>query len=176
MHKVILFRGGMCGDLILCMLDKQYLRSIYPFSQVKDRTVMKKFYNFSEKEKHEYFSKMTGYTLSHDTDFCKQINPDQVIQLYCSDEKMLKVFAERFWIRNEYDSVEHVKTDLNLNKKHTIVDDFKAWQDHQVFKNRFDIKNIYHDSFLEDVKKTFPVADLSWAKTLHSIWLKSERA
>ena len=54
MHKIILFRGGMCGDLILCMINKQYMRSIYPFKQVRERTKMKKFYNYSDKEKYDY--------------------------------------------------------------------------------------------------------------------------
>ena len=33
MHRVILFRGGMCGDLILSMLDKSYVKSVYPLKQ-----------------------------------------------------------------------------------------------------------------------------------------------
>lgn len=170
MHKIILFRGGMFGDIILSMLNKEYVRSVYPLKQVKERTVMKKFYNFSLKEKYLYLEKMDGYTLSHDTDFCRQINEDQVVQIFCSDKKMLPHIADRFWTKNSYESVAHVKDDLNLGEDKTLVKDLEAWQSFHVFKCRFDVKNIYKDCFLNDLAKAFEINDLNWAKTIHDIW------
>ena len=170
MHKVILFRGGMFGDLILSMLNKEYVRSVYPLKPVKERTVMKKFYNFSQKEKYLYLEKMDGYTLSHDTDFCKQINEDQVVQIFCSDKKMISHVADRFWTKNSYESVAHVKDDLNLGGDKTLAKDIEAWQSFHVFKHRFDVKNIYKDCFLDDLAKTFEINDHRWAKTIHNIW------
>ena len=174
MHKIILFRGGMCGDLILCMINKEYVRSIYPFKQVRERTIMKKFYNYSDKEKHDYFSRMEGYTSSHDTEFCRNVNPDSVVQLFCSDNDMMPTLAERFWTKNDSDAVEHVKSDLGLNKNYTLSDDMQAWQDFHVFKHRFDIKNVFKSNFVNDVEKYFGVKDYGWAKTLHKIWLDKE--
>jgi len=174
MHKIILFRGGMCGDLILCMINKQYMRSIYPFKQVRERTKMKKFYNYSDKEKYDYFARMEGYTSSHDTEFCSKVNPDSVVQLFCSDKNMMPTLAERFWTKNESVAVEHVKNDLGLNKDYTLSDDMQAWQDFHVFKHRFDIKNVYKSTFVHDVEEYFKIKDFEWAKTLHKIWLDKE--
>ena len=171
MHKVILFRGGMFGDLILSMLNKKYVRSVYPLKHVRERSVMKKFYNFSLGEKYAYLERMDGYTLSHDTDFCKQIDDDRVIQIFCSDEKMLPHLADRFWKRNPYKGVAHVKDDLKLDNDNTLADDMKAWQDYHVFKNRFDVKNIYSTNFVDDLQKFFEIDDYEWAKTIHQIWL-----
>ena len=174
MHRIILFRGGMCGDLILGMIDKKYVKSVYPFQHIKGRQRMKKFFEYSDKEKQEYFENMEGYTLSHDTEFCRNVNPDSVVQLFCSDKKMMPVLAERFWTKNDSKDVEHVKSDLTLDKDYTLSDDMQAWQDFHVFKHRFDIKNVYKITFVNDVEKCFGIKDLGWAKTLHKIWLDRE--
>jgi hypothetical protein len=171
MHKVILFRGGMFGDIVLSMLNKEYVRSVYPRKLVRERRLMKKFYNFSTEEKYSYLNRMDGYTISHDTEFCKQIDPEQVIQIYCSDEKMIPHIADRFWQKNPSQEVDHVKQDLNLNEHYSLAEDIKAWQDFHVFKNRFDIKNIYSTRFINDLQKSFVVDDIAWAKTIHNIWL-----
>ena len=64
MHKVILFRGGYCGDVILSMINKEYVRSFYPLKNVRKRFLMKKFYNYTTKQKIEYFNEFnqTGKT------------------------------------------------------------------------------------------------------------------
>ena len=59
MHNIILYRGGMCGDLILGMINKDYLHSHGPTdiedsicnqNKIKtDRQIMKKFFKFSLK-------------------------------------------------------------------------------------------------------------------------------
>lgn len=169
MHQVILFRGGMFGDLILCMLNKEYMRSIYPLRQVRNRVTMKQFYKYSQAEKKMYFEKMDGYTLSHDTDFCKQIDPTHVIQLFCSDENLLPKIERRFWLKNERENVKHVETYLKSMDR-SLATDIKLWQEYNVFKNRFDVKNIYKDCFLDDLAKTFEINDHRWAKTIYNIW------
>jgi len=171
MHKVILFRGGMFGDITLAMLNKKYVKSIYPKLLFKERRLMKTYWNFSTEEKYSYLDRMNGYTISHDTEFCKQIDPEQVIQIFCSDEKMIPHMAERFWQKNISHTVDHVKQDLKLNDDYTLAKDMKAWQDFHVFKNRFDIKNIYSTRFINDIQKCFVVDDIAWAKTAHDIWL-----
>ena len=175
MHQIILFRGGMCGDILLSMLDKAYVSSIYPLKQHKERTCMKKFYNYSVEEKLKYFNKMEGYTLSHDTDFCKTLDQEQVIQIFCSDLDMLSKFADRFWTKNDYESVAHVKTDLNLNQDYTLKEDLYEWQTYHVFKHRFDIKNVYKPDFVQNLETHFTIQDIDWAKTVHKLWLTSEQ-
>ncbi len=176
MHRVILFRGGMCGDIILSMLDKNYVKSVYPLKQKDDRWVMKKFYNFSMQQKDNYYRYTQGYTLSHDTDYCKTIE-DNVIQLHCSDVEMLDIFSQRFWIKNPEHSVKHVVQDLNLDHNNRIKDykhDIELWQGFHIFKKRFDIKNVFKKHFVDDVRKHFEIADVQWATTVHEQWLSTE--
>ena len=170
MHKVILFRGGMCGDTVLAMLNKSYVRSIYPRLLHRERYVMKKFYNFSNEEKLKYFKKMSGYTLTHDTDFCHTIPEQNVLQVYCSDIAMLAKLADRFWSKNDEHAVEHVKTDLKLSEEYTLADDFKSWQDQHVFKHRLDVAKIHDKSFPDYLNRIVGVEDIAWARTVHDLW------
>lgn len=170
MHKVILFRGGMCGDIVLAMLDKNYVRSIYPRLLNRDRYVMKKFYNFSTSQKMQYFKKMRGHTLTHDTDFCYKIPSDNVIQIHCSDTDILKKMADRFWTKNELHTVEHVRKDLLLSEEYTLADDFSAWQSHHMFKHRLDVAGIYKKDFPNYLHSIVGVKDIGWARTMHELW------
>jgi len=174
MHTVILFRGGMFGNIILSMLDKNYVRSIYPLRQQKERYRMKKFYLFSHQQKMEYFKNMDGYTLSHDTDFCRTVDQERVIQLFCSDLSMMEKLASRFWSKNSPEDVAHVKKDLALSETYTLADDLEAWQNHHVFKNRFDVKNIYDVDFVDRLEQHFKVKDVKWARSIHGIWLGNQ--
>lgn len=171
MHKVILFRGGMCGDLVLSMIDKKYVRSLYPLKHDKNRAIMKKFYKYSPTEKKNYLDKMHGHTLSHDTEFCKSIDEEQVIQIVCSSEKLLTLLAKRFWTKNDASGVEHVKSDLNLTQTYKLEDDFRNWQNFYQFKHRFDIKNVFNKNFVSEVDNAFGVKNLAWSHTVHKIWL-----
>ena len=170
MHKVILFRGGMCGDIVLAMLDKNYVRSIYPRLLHRDRYVMKKFYNFNDAEKMQYFKNMSGHTLTHDTDFCYKLSVEDVIQIHCSDANILEKLADRFWAKNEAHEVSHVWDDLRLSEQYTLADDFRAWQQHHVFKHRLDVAQIYKKDFPEYLHSIVGVKDIEWARTMHQLW------
>ena len=170
MHKVILFRGGMCGDIVLAMIDKSYVRSIYPRLLQRDRYVMKEFYNFTNAEKIQYFKNMSGYTLTHDTDFCYKIPQENVIQIHCSDPHILDKLADRFWTKNEPHSVKHVWHDLKLSEHYTLADDFRAWQKCHVFGHRLDVAKIYNKDFPDYVHSTVGVKDIKWAQTIHDLW------
>lgn len=182
MHKIILFRGGMCGDIILSMIDKSYTRNLYPLENIKQRYVMKKFYNYTEKEKLEYYESFnqnkTEYTISHDTDFCfKPEIRKNVIQIYCSDEKMVPFFSKRFWIKNDFDEISHVIKKLDSTDKNKIKDyanDIISWQNFYKFPNTFDVKNVYTPNFINELKLQFEIRDLDWAKTIHAEWLTQE--
>jgi len=179
MHKVILFRGGMCGDLLLSMLDKKYVSSYKPLKQIKDFVLMKKFYNYTFAEKNQYFKKFIDeYTLSHDTDYCYKIK-NNVIQLYCSDKDMLYKFSERFWNKNDSASVAHVITDLK-SSHHTKIEDYKNdisnWQSVHIFKKRFDMKDVFKTKFVKQVKDYFNLKDTKHAALIHSNWLKLQNS
>ena len=178
-NKIILFRGGMCGDIVLSMLDENYLRNKDPLKLQENRYVMKKFYNFSQHEKDNYYNNIEGYCLSHDTEYCKTI-PNNVIQIYCSNENLLERFAKRFWSKNAPDNMNqlnHVMTDMNSTEETKVIDyknSLQSWQNYNIFKHRFDIKNVFKNTFVDDVRKHFQITDLSWAKTVHESWLLSE--
>ena len=40
MHKVILFRGGYCGDVILSMINKEYVRSYLGDNYMNSRDIL----------------------------------------------------------------------------------------------------------------------------------------
>ena len=81
----------------------------------------------------------------------------------------------RFWTKNPYESVAHVKDDLNLGQEKTLAQDIESWQSFHIFKNRFDVKNIYKNCFLNDLERAFEIDDYEWAKTIHNIWLQKNK-
>ena len=183
MHKVILFRGGYCGDVILSMINKEYVRSFYPLKNVRKRFLMKKFYNYTTKQKIEYFNEFnqtgkTEYTISHDTNFCSRPEiKKNVIQLHCSDEKLVPHFSSRFFIKNDWEDVSHIIGDLNStfeSKDKDYAEDVTNWQLFYKFPNSFDIKNIYKANFLDELQSTFEINDINWAKTIYTNWLTKE--
>lgn len=181
MHKVILFRGGMCGDIILSMLNKDYISNFNPLKQNKERCLMKKFYMYSIEQKNNYYNRFNSnnkieYTLSHDTNFCQTIK-ENVIQLYCSDISMLKKFSQRFWIKNSRSSVDHVIKDINSNEKNKIKDyeyDILNWQTAHIFPHRFDIKDVFKKIFVKQLAENFIVKNIDFAYFIHNEWLKTE--
>ena len=187
MHNIILFRGGMCGDLILGMINKDYLHSHGPTdiedsvcNQYKiktDRQIMKKFFRYSNKEKEEYFKKFKNtpeYTLSHDTDFCLT-KKENTIQIICSDNSKITHFAERFEKIHRNIVIEEAKKYIE-NTADTFVENYanslQQWQDAFKFPNTFDIKNIGTSHFVDDVSNKFQVKDKAWSLQIYDTWLK----
>ena len=184
MHKVILFRGGMCGDLILPMINKKYLdynnsgETFIPgYKLLSERLKMKTFVNYSQKEKQKYFNKFQNiyneYTLSHDTDFCLQI-PNNVIQIVCSDYKKIKLFAKRF-AKIEKEAIHKIFDSATTNEKNFVQKYYTSlllWQDSFTFPNQLDIKKIGTDSFVDDVVQKFEIKDISWTVKIYNEWLK----
>ena len=188
MHNIILFRGGMCGDLILGMINKDYLHTHGPTeiedsvcNQYKiktDRQIMKKFFRYSNKEKEEYFKKFKNtpeYTLSHDTDFCLT-KKENTIQIICSDRSKFTHFAERFEKIHRNIVIEEAKKYIE-NTADTFVENYanslQQWQDAFKFSETFDIKNIGKDTFVTDVFNKFQVKDKSWSLQVYDTWLKT---
>ena len=87
---------------------------------------------------------------------------------------MMEKLASRFWSKNSPEDVAHVKKDLALSETYTLADDLEAWQNHHVFKNRFDVKNIYDVDFVDHLEQHFKVKDVKWARSIHGIWLGNQ--
>jgi hypothetical protein len=180
--------GGMCGDLILGMIDPDtlylprigkrfyYLATIGQYQVRIGRTMQKNFWKYSEERKWRYHEKYnsfnrTMYTLSHDTDFCSKI--PSAIQLYCGDTDRLIMFAERFKYINRERVIDIVCRDLNLNKENFVEEYAQClhnWQSAFVFENRFDISNVGKDCFVDDVLDYFEVKDEKHARALYKDW------
>ena len=189
MHNIILFRGGMCGDLILGMINKDYLHSHGPtdiedsvccqYKIKTDRQIMKKFFRYSNKEKEEYFKKFENtvpeYTLSHDTDFCLT-KKENTIQIICSDSSKFTYFSERFEKIHRNIVIEETKKYIE-NTANTFVENYanslRQWQDAFKFSETVDIKNIGKDTFVTDVLNQLQVTDKSWSLQVYDTWLKT---
>ena len=187
MHNIILFRGGMCGDLILGMINKDYLHSHGPTdiedsvcNQYKiktDRQIMKKFFRYSNEEKEEYFKKFENndseYTLSHDTDFCLT-KKENTIQIISSDSSMFQKCATRFEEKHRDIVIEEAKKYIE-NTADTFVENYanslQQWQDAFKFSNTFDIKNIGTSQFPDDVFNNFQIKDKAWSLQIYDTWL-----
>ena len=178
-NKIILFRGGMCGDHILSLLDKNYLRSQTPRKLQLARIRMKQYYKYTQEQKDQYYKNIDGYTLSHDTEYCKT-RSDDVVQIVCTDETLFEKFSFRFWTRNGPDNnnqLNHVISDIKSDWDNKVTDyknDLLSWQKSNVFKQRFDIKNVFTERFVDQLAQQFEIANLDWATQLHSTWLQSQ--
>ena len=137
-----------------------------------------------EKQKIEYFNEFnqtgkTEYTISHDTNFCSRPEiKKNVIQLHCSDEKLVPHFSSRFFIKNDWEDVSHIIGDLNStfeSKDKDYAEDVTNWQLFYKFPNSFDIKNIYKPNFIDELQSTFEINDINWAKTIYTNWLTKEQ-
>jgi len=189
MHNIILFRGGMYGDLLIGMINKNYLHSHGPTNiedsvccqyKIKtERQIMKKFFRYSNEEKETYFKKFQNnkieHTLSHDTDFCLT-KKENTIQVICSDKSMFQEYAERFEKVHRELVIEEAKKYID-NSADTFVENYtnslQLWQEAFKFPNTFDIKNMGKSHFVDDVCNKFQVEDKAWSLQIYDTWLKS---
>ena len=189
MHNIILFRGGMYGDLLIGMINKNNLESHGPTNiedsvccqyKIKtDRQIMKKFFRYSNEEKETYFKKFQNnnieHTLSHDTDFCLT-KKENTIQVICSDKSMFQEYAERFEKVHRELVIEEAKKYID-NSADTFVENYtnslQLWQEAFKFPNTFDIKNMGKSHFVDDVCNKFQVEDKAWSLQIYDTWLKS---
>jgi len=163
--RIILFLGGMCGDLILKMIEKNPPKHLY---------IMKKFFNFNTEEKDSYY-KNVRIALTHDTDYCSD-NPNNVIQIICSSPSKIIKFAERFEYLHRQKVIDEASD--AINSKGNFVNEYAQnitdWQNSYEFKHRFDIVNIGNPKFLDDVCTYFGT-ERAWASNIYEEWCKNEK-
>ena len=176
--RLLLFRGGMCGDMISTLLD----RSIIDLNQ-KDhlklsRTKLKKFWKYTDEEKKSYIQlnlNSEKILLSHDTDL-SYIYPNLTTQLICSDESKIMLFAERFESLHKDHVIKEAKK--FLNNKEIFVEEYAKslidWQNYHQF-NRFDIKNIGSDQFLYDLQSYFNIEIDNYIVDTYQSWQKKNK-
>lgn len=186
MLNVILFRGGMFGDLLLGMVDPtalletsnwqlEYKHSTCANYNIKYcRTFQKKFGNYTETQKQKYYDRFSRipqkvYVLTHDTDFSWKYT-NITTQIICSDYDMIHDFATRF--KNMHRQKVIIEANSMIENKRNFVNDYsesiKLWQDAFVFPNRFDIKNIHNKTlFLQDCENYFGINDMSHAERIY---------
>jgi len=186
--KIILFRGGMVGDLIALMIDpslsistdtNMYKLKGYSCSASHildlERTKLKKFWKYNTSWKKTYieqFLQTDKVVTSHDTDFSLSY-VTYTIQIVCSDESLLPLFSERFFNLHSNEVITSVLNDIK--SKNDFISDYTqdiiSWQQYYKFPHFIDIKNIGNDRFINDVSKIISIPDLKWAKTIYNKWL-----
>ena len=186
----ILFRGGMCGDLILGMIDPRAVKKkIGHNNKITDsvinnhrfkpaRYVMKKFHLYNDNFKKSYDQKLKNvYYMTHDTNFCLN-EYNTVIQLVSSADMHLQ-FAKRF--ARIYTHRPNVIQEAYSHIKQTgnFVEDYAhsltEWQQAFQFTHRFDITDIFKDGFIEKTCDYFGSTDHDWAKKIYDEWTLNEQ-
>jgi len=93
---------------------------------------------------------------------------------------LFEKFSFRFWTRNGPDNnnqLNHVISDIKSDWDNKVTDyknDLLSWQKSNVLKQRFDIKNVFTEGFVDQLAQQFEIASLDWANQLHSTWLQSQ--
>ena len=189
--NIMLFRGGMCGDLLCILLDPtMFKRRILSVNDDDDivlgqiikpqRARLKKFWRFTTVEKISYVNKLAAFPgiflSSHDTDLSMTYYPNETQQVICSDLKLLHNFSRRFYDLHKNRVIEEAAK--AINSKGDFVDDYEAsiklWQDAFDLPNKIDIARIYHSDFIDYLSSKFPDMDVDRARDLHGKWLISE--
>jgi hypothetical protein len=185
MHKPILFLGGMCGDVLLTMIDPTSVCDYTNKDSFKDcrtkksRRLMKNFWKYNQQQKNLYYNRFSKfdrdfYSITHDTEYSKTLA--NCIQLHCSDYTKSLWFSKRFRQLNAPSVVQRVCAQLNLNLDNFDVEYANLivdWQSSFTLTNQFDIKNIGKDIFLDEVIDHYSVINRSWAKKIYKSWQKN---
>lgn len=195
--NVLLYRGGMCGDIIGLMLDPTIVKpravSVDPYdSEVlpglvikPSRERQKSFHRWTLQQKLHDFDRFNSlsrsyWLLSHDTDMVFRSrfpNRFRTLQLICTDDALIHTFAQRFWAMHPIDVIEQVATSIGSNV-HNFVDDYaesiRKWQLRYRAADTLDIRNIFNDDFVKDLGK-IAVFNRKRAKRLHQEWLAIQK-
>jgi len=202
MKRIILFQGGYCGDLLLGMIDKDALEPLLlsPFKKLfkgratsvnyiikRNRAEMKKYYNYTDKEKKNYYNNINNTIITHDTDFCLEYEKENTIQIICSNDSLLSIIAKRDYTIHKFEkeskgeSIESFTRSVvgsDISDVNEYINNYSeslvGWQ--QIpFLYKFDIKNIGTEKFTSDVCDYFQVKDTKWAKKIYGKWLEKEK-
>lgn len=171
---MILFRGGMCGDLIGKILDPSIVDENNNLSTSK--TLLKKYWKMSLDEKIDYVNNYKNkdiVLLSHDTELAYQFT-DITVQIICEDLSLMDFFAFRFHKLHKQQVIDQVNSTMDENEN--FVEEYKNslinWQNYHINFKRFDISNIRSDIFLKDLSNFFNIEITDDIKILFHDWKK----
>ena len=189
--NIMLFRGGMCGDLLCILLDPtMFKRRILSVNDDDDivvgqiikpqRARLKKFWRFTNIEKIHYVNRLANFPgiflSSHDTDLSMEHYPNETQQVICSDLNLLHNFSKRFYDMHKNRVIQEAAK--AIGSKGDFIEDYQAsiklWQDVFDLPNKIDISRIYHRDFIDYLATKFPSMDINRARGIHDKWLISE--
>jgi len=192
--NIILYRGGMCGDIIAAMIDPTiYKKRIIEITDYDDivmgqivknsRCKLKKFWKYNDEYKINYIEKFKFINqnnlliLSHDTNLSLKYFNKETVQIVCNDDELLNLFSRRFHELHRPHVIRQVSA--AIDSKSNFIDDYysslKIWQDAFKFEKTLDISQIYHSNFVDTLKNLFPHIDIERAKLLHKKWIAKEQ-
>lgn len=172
--RLLLYRGGMCGDIIGALLDPTIMDRSKHDNLKLSRTKLKKFWRYTDKEKEDYVNEYLSsdkVLLSHDTDLSYS-HHGSTTQLICSNISKITLFAKRFEILHGKHVVDEAKK--FLDNQDNFVEDYARslidWQNYHTQFNRFDISNIGTAAFLDDLSEFFDVVIDSHVEETYWEW------
>ena len=182
MHRIILFKGGMCGDLVTTMLSPRYCSGLTPKLRLRrERREMKQHYRYDTEAKWAWHRRWDGtdqteHSCSHDTEFSRGVR-DRVTQLVAAPHS-LAWFSERFWTRNGDNYQDTVRERYMTHRREHRHADYRLfleqWQREEQFPDRFDVTHVRSPDFPDRVARHFGT-DPAWASRVHQAWLRQEQ-
>lgn len=189
--NILLYRGGMCGDIIAAILDPTiHKKSIVSVTQEDDvvlgsafkntRNRLKKFWRYDLEYRIRYVNRLKSIPgdhviISHDTNLSLEHFNLDTVQIVCSDSGMMEWFARRFESMHRAEVINEAYSCIEKNFNNFVEDyaySLQQWQDVFVFPRQLDIKNIRKLDFVDELAGSFPQIDRGKAQKMHQTWLE----
>jgi hypothetical protein len=180
MSRLVLYLGGMAGDLVVSCLNPEQMDSIEQLVTLKpEYSRLKKFWQLSDIEKELYINSFDDHIFlsSHDTGL-SLTHRDKTIRLYCSDFNTLVKLSLRFRALNNGSVIQRLcqQNNLNINNfDEEYANMCRDWNDSFNFPCCFDISNIVNDRFIDDLKTFCQKHNFKLNNNvdkLHQIWME----
>ena len=155
MIRPILYMGGMCGDVILAMINPDHMMNGW----LREELCWKNPHQWPTERMNEVMLTDQGYAITHNADWCWQ-HHKRVTQLTCTNDQ-IEWCASRLYTANPPEQVPAIEYDQYCVQ-------MRGWIEMHKFPNRFSIENIMTRQFVEDVCNAFTVTNEQHA---YSTWL-----
>lgn len=180
MSTIVLYLGGMAGDLFVSCLNPNQFESIdVAVTLKKEYGLLKKFWQMSHDEKVVYINNHndTAFLSSHDTEFSQQY-PKRTIRILCSNIDTLTKLSNRFRALHRPEILKHLCKQLNINEDRFDIEYSQMcqnWNNSFTFPIQFDIGNIFNtNQFLMDFEEFCTAhsihTDMKQVELLHTTW------
>jgi hypothetical protein len=179
MSRIVLYLGGMGGDLLIGCLNPSQLESIDKIVNINpDHGRLKKFWQMTQSEKTSYINSYNDdiFLSSHDTEFSLN-HIDKTIRIYCSDYNTLVNLSLRFRALHSTSVIEYICQQHGFNINTFDIEYANmccAWNASFDFSCNFDIINIFNHQFIDDFSSFCQKHNFKFhnqIKGLHQNWL-----